>query len=108
MGRKLGALSPFGGGELGLGPHLTQRRWAEAYVNAKYHLDPCSHLAAEDMGRKFGGCTPLVEGSWVPIQYNVAMAEAYMRAKFHLDPSNRFATVHQRHRQTDRTTADSI
>jgi len=24
----------------------------------------------------------------------------YMHAKFHLDPSNRFATVHERHRQT--------
>jgi len=31
------------------------------------------------------------------------MAEAYLRAKFHLDPSNRLATVHERHRQTDRT-----
>jgi len=34
-------------------------------------------------------------------------AEAYMHAKFHLDPSNRFATVHERHRQTGRRT-DSI
>jgi len=28
--------------------------------------------------------------------------EAYLQAKFHLDPSNRSATIHQRHRQTDR------
>jgi len=40
--------------------------------------------------------------SCVPIQHTVARAEAYMRAKFHLDPSNRLATVHERHRQTDR------
>jgi len=33
----------------------------------------------------------------------VARAEAYQHAKFHLDPSNRLATIHQRHRETDRT-----
>jgi len=46
------------------------------------------------------------EGSWFPIENNVARAEAYLRAKFHLDPSSRLATIHQRHRQdrqTDRT-----
>ena len=32
----------------------------------------------------------------------MARAEAYVLAKFHLDPSNRLATVHERHRQTDR------
>jgi len=42
------------------------------------------------MGRKLGGCAPLVEGQ--------------LHAKFHLDPSNRLATVHQRYRQTDRQT----
>ena len=34
----------------------------------------------------------------------MARAEAYLHAKFHLDPSNRLATIHQRHRQTDRQT----
>jgi len=33
----------------------------------------------------------------------VARAEAYLHAKFNLDPSNRLATVHERHRLTDRT-----
>jgi len=33
----------------------------------------------------------------------VARAEAYLHAKFHLDPSSRLVTVHERHRQTDRT-----
>jgi len=37
--------------------------------------------------------------NWVPIQHNVARAKAYLCAKFHLDLSNRFATIHQRHRQ---------
>jgi len=32
----------------------------------------------------------------------VAGAEAYLHAKFHCDPSNHLATIHQRHRQTDR------
>ena len=31
-------------------------------------------------------------------------AETYLLVKFHLDPSNRLATIHQRHRQTDRQT----
>ena len=31
-----------------------------------------------------------------------------MRVKFHLDPSNRLATVHERHRQTDRQRSGSI
>ena len=33
-----------------------------------------------------------------------AWAEAYLHAKFHFDPSNRLVTIHQRYRQTDRTT----
>jgi len=36
----------------------------------------------------------------------VARAEAYLHANFHLDPSNRLATMHERHRQTDRTGQD--
>jgi len=31
------------------------------------------------------------------------VAEAYLHAKFYLDPSNPLATVHERHRQTDKT-----
>jgi len=52
-----------------------------------------------------GGCTPLGEGSWVPIQNNVARAEAYLH-KFRLNPSNRLATVHERYRQTGQTGQD--
>ena len=65
---------------------------AEAYLRAKWHLDPSIRLATINIGRKFGGAPPLFLGS----------AEAYVRAKFHLDPSNRLATVHERYRQTDR------
>jgi len=37
-----------------------------------------------------------------------ATAEAYLLAEFRLDPCNRLATVHERHRQTDRQRTDSI
>jgi len=62
------------------------------------------------MGRKLGGYAPLGDGSWVPIEHNVARAEAYLHAKFRLDPSNRLASVHERDRQdrTDRQPTDSI
>ena len=45
------------------------------------------------------------EGSWIPIQHNMAWAEAYLPTKWHLDPSNRLITIHQlTDRQTDRQT----
>jgi len=37
---------------------------------------------------------------------NVASAETYPQAMFHLDPFNRLATIHQSHRQIDRTGQD--
>ena len=45
MSQKLGgaAVSPFFWGELG--PHLAQCGRDEAYLRAKFHLDPSSHLA---------------------------------------------------------------
>jgi len=43
MGRKLGVCAAFGEGELGL--HLTQCVRAEAYLHAKFHLDPSNRLA---------------------------------------------------------------
>jgi len=43
--------------------------WIEAYLNAKWHLDPSGRLATIDMGRKVGGyCAPFWEGGgWFPI-----------------------------------------
>jgi len=41
MGRKLGAVPIWGE----LGPHLTQCGRAEAYLHAKFHLDPSNRLA---------------------------------------------------------------
>jgi len=45
---------------------------------------------------------PLWGGELGPHVTQCGRAEAYLHAKFHLDPSNRLATIHQRHRQTDR------
>jgi len=42
MGRILGAV-PLWGGEVG--PHLRQCGGAEAYLHAKFHLDPSNRLA---------------------------------------------------------------
>ena len=42
MGRKLGGCALLGEGELG--PHLTQCGRAEAYLHAKFHLDPSNRL----------------------------------------------------------------
>jgi len=104
MGLNWGISAPFWGG--GAGSRLTQcplGRGLPPYT--MWHLDPSSHLATTDMGRKLGGgCAPLGRGSRVPIQHNVATAEAYLRAMFHLDPSNCLAAVHQRYGQTGKMT----
>jgi len=43
-GPKIGwGLCPFGGGKLG--PHLKHVARAEAYLHAKFHLDPSNRLA---------------------------------------------------------------
>ena len=81
----------------GLGPHLTpQVAWAEAYLRAKYHLDPSSRLATINMGRKFGGgLRPLFwgggEGS--PSNTKSQRAEAYLRAKWNLDLCSHLAAT---------------
>jgi len=35
--------------------------WAEAYLHAKYHLDPSSHLATINMGGKFVGASHVTQ-----------------------------------------------
>jgi len=93
MGRKLGeGLCPFL--ERRARPHVTQCARAKAYLRTKWHLNLSSRLATTDMGRKLRGCSPFFgEGSWVPIQHNVACAKAYVRTKWHIDPSSRLATI---------------
>jgi len=56
---------------------------AEAYLLAKFHLDPSSRLAPIDMGRKLErGSAPFWGGrGWVPIKHNVPWAEAYLHTE---------------------------
>jgi len=76
-------------------------------MHAEWHLDPCSHLAATDMGRKLGAM-PLSGGrAGSPSNTMWPGPRPTFPAKFHLDPSNRLATIHQRYRQTDRTGQDN-
>jgi len=69
MGQKLRAVPLYlKKGELR--PHLTQCPWAQAYLRTKWRLDLSSHLAAIDMGRKWGAVPIFWEGgggSLVPI-----------------------------------------
>jgi len=78
--------------------------WAEAYLDTKWHLDPCSRLATKDTGRKLGDCATLEEGELGTHVTESAQRRDLSASKFRLDPFNRLATIHQRHRQTDRTT----
>jgi len=48
-------LCPFGGGELG--PHLTQWARAEAFLHAKFHLDPSNWLATMHHHKQTGQTT---------------------------------------------------
>ena len=60
MGRRGGGCcAPLRGGEMG--PHLTQRRLAEAYLHTKWHRDPSSGSANMDINGKLGA-VPLLWG----------------------------------------------
>jgi len=50
-----------------LGPHLTQCLVGRGlYLRTKWHLDPCSRLAAVDMSRKLEGSAPFLGGMLGP------------------------------------------
>jgi len=51
-----------------------------------------NRLATIDMGQKLVD-VPLLWGSWISIQHNVAWGEAYLRTKWHLDPSSPLVTI---------------
>jgi len=57
IGRKLGAVPPFWGGEAGSPSIVNSVAWVEAYLHTKCHLDPCSRFATIDMGQQIGGCS---------------------------------------------------
>jgi len=47
------------------------------YLCTKWHLDPCSRLAAIDMGRKLGALSPSLGGGWVSSEHKVPWDESY-------------------------------
>jgi len=64
-GPKIRGLCPFGRGARS--PSNSVAR-SEAYLQAKFHLDPSSGLATIDMGRKLGAAVlPFLGGGWVRI-----------------------------------------
>jgi len=96
------------GGKLGAVPLL--RSWVpikhsgldRGLLPYQVLIQPFGHNA--DMGRKLGEVVPLLWGELGPhsTQYGLGRG-LYLHAKFHFDLSNRLATMHQRHRQRDRT-----
>jgi len=96
MDRKLGAPSPFSG--KGAESPCNTVDCAEAYLHTKWHLNPSSHLATTDMGRKLVLC-PFGDGELAPYLTQCGHDRGYPHAKFHLEPSNRLATVHLCYRQ---------
>jgi len=105
QGPKIGGLCPLFGGGAG---SLSSTMWPERRPTST-PSGILMHPAVwpQQIWAENWGCAPLGEGSWVPIEHNVARAEAYLHANFHLDPSIHLATVHQRHRQ-DRQRSDTI
>jgi len=85
MGRKLGSLPPFWGGELGSRPIFL--------LDGIFY--PSSHVATPDMGRKLGALCPFGEGEVGPHLTQCGQGQAHLHAKFHRDPSNRLATIYR-------------
>jgi len=96
MGRKFRGPAPIWENQLVPVTQSYLGRGLPPYQVASEVVQPFGH---NRHGPKIGGCANSGDGSWVPIQHNVAGAEAYLHARFYLDPSKRLATIHQRYRQ---------
>ena len=48
-------------------PSYLRPRSPQGAIHTKWNLDLCSHLAATDMDRKLGGCSPVGEGELGPL-----------------------------------------
>jgi len=86
-----------------LGPHLTQCGLGQGlppYQVASRSIQPFGH---NRYGPRIGGCAPF----WGARSPSDTMSPGPWPTKWHFDPSNRFATIHQRHRQ-NRTDNNSI
>ena len=90
IGRKLGGLCPFRGGELG--PHLTQccLGWGlPPYQVVSWYIQPFGHNIS---GPKIGGSAPFW-GRGAGFPSSTMWPVAHLHAKYHLDPSSRLATI---------------
>jgi len=103
MGRKLGALSPFGGGGDG-SPYNAVWPGPRPTCMPSFILIHPSIWPQQIWAKNWGLCPLLGEGELGP--HLTQCGHLYPYAKFHLDPSNRLATVHQRHRQDRRRPKD--
>ena len=76
-------------------PFNAKSPWAEAYLHAKYHLDPSSRLATINMGRKFWGLSPLfwVGAAGSPSKTKSPRSVAYLHIKWHLDLCSHLAAT---------------
>jgi len=95
MGRKLGdAVLLFAGGGRAGSPCNTMWPGPRPIPRTKWHLDPCSRLAAIH-GPKLGGAVPSPLFGWgrIPIFNNVTWVKFYLPTKWHLDPSSRLSTT---------------
>jgi len=75
------------------------------------NFDKCSavaemgdRLTTIDVGRKEGAAVPLSGKELGPDLTQCRLGQALPRTEWYLDPSSRLGTIHQRYRQTDRTT----
>jgi len=101
MGRKLRALSLFGGGGARSAFNTMSLALRPTFLPSEILIHPAiwpQDIWAENWRR---GYTPWGRGTKVPIYHNVARAEAYLHTKFHLDPTNRLARIYQCCRQDE-------
>ena len=106
MGQKLKGCDPFlEEGELG--PHLAQcdlGRGLPPCQVASWSIQPFGHNRHWPKSGDSARFSGTGAGSPSNSLTQCGQGEAYLHANFHLDSSNRLATIHQRHRQTDRQT----
>ena len=94
MGRKFGAVSLWGRGA-GSSSNTMWQLKAEAYLHAKFHLDPYSRLATIDMGRKLGDLPPFGERGAGSQSNRTSLGSrpTFLPSGILIDPSSHLATT---------------
>ena len=89
-GPKIGGCAPFWGRGSWV-PIWHNVAWAEAYLHAKRHIDPCNRFATMDMGQKLGALPPFWEGE--DGSPSNTMSFGRLDPSWHLNPSSRLGTT---------------